>query len=116
LAGEEAAARALEAEGLRLLERRWRRRFGEIDLIAERGDLVVFVEVKTRLGPRYGDPAAAVTPRKRQRMARVAQAYLQLRGWADRPCRFDVVEVRGDGAGEFRVRHLADAFRLWPTG
>ena len=49
-------------------------------------------------------------------MARVALAYLQRRAWLNRPSRFDVVEVRAGADGDLELRHIADAFRLWPTG
>ena len=101
---------------MRVLERRYRRRFGEIDLIAEEGDRVVFVEVKARRGLGFGRPAEAVTPLKRRRLARVALAYLQRMGWLERTCRFDVVEVLVDHGEKPTVRHIVDAFRLWPNG
>jgi putative endonuclease len=101
---------------MKVLERRFRLRSGELDLIAEQGELVVFVEVKTRRGTGFGQPAESVTAAKRARMARVALAYLKGRNWLERPCRFDVVEVLVGHAGAPRVRHIADAFRLWPTG
>jgi uncharacterized protein (TIGR00252 family) len=61
--GEDTAGRTLEARGYRILARRYRTRFGEIDLVARQGDCIVFVEVKTRRGGSFGDPAAAVTAR-----------------------------------------------------
>lgn len=115
LAGESAAAAALEAEGLTVLERRFRCRAGEIDLVARDGDTVVFVEVKARAGDGFGAPAEAVHARKRARMARVAAAWLQRQAEAP-PCRFDVVEVMREPGGILRTRHVADAFRLWRTG
>ena len=114
--GEEAAEQALRRVGLRVLERRFRTRTGEIDLIAEEGPLLVFVEVKARRGHGYGQPAEAVTARKRQRIGRVALAYLSRNDWLERPCRFDVVEVQVEPGGEESIRHIQDAFRLWPTG
>jgi len=114
--GERAAARALENAGLVILDRRYRTARGEIDLIAADGELVVFVEVKTRRGAGFGRPAEAVGSVKRQRLARVARHYLWHRRWSERPCRFDVVEVFVDRDGASSVRHLVDAFRLWPTG
>ena len=117
LAGEAAAERALRAAGLTIVERRFRCRRGEIDLIAADGALVVFVEVKTRrVGRTSVAPAEAVTALKRRRLARVAREYLCRRGLSERPCRFDVVEVRVDPSGRFIARHISDAFRLWPTG
>jgi putative endonuclease len=115
-AGEAAAEAALSRAGLGILERRFRVRCGEIDLVALDGEVVVFVEVKTRSGGRYGGPAAAVTRRKRARIAKVAAAYLQSRRCAEQPCRFDVVEVFNESSGGMRVHHIVDAFRLWRTG
>jgi len=110
--GEAAAADALERDGLRVVARRFRLRTGEIDLVAERDDLVVFVEVKTRRSSRYGAPAEAVTRLKRERMARVALAFLSRTGRLERRVRFDVVEVYADDGGLRRLRHIRDAFRL----
>jgi putative endonuclease len=101
---------------MKILDRRFRVRLGEIDLIAEQTGQVVFVEVKARRGRGYGAPSEAVTKTKRERLGRVALAYLQRRGWLDRPCRFDVVEVMAGPGAELEVRHIVDAFRLWPTG
>jgi putative endonuclease len=114
--GEQAAERALETAGLRILERRWRWRGGEIDLVAEEGELLVFVEVKTRSGEDCGWPAEAVTARKRRRMARTALGYLSRRGWLERPSRFDVVEVVAEPGARPTVRHIRDAFRIGPCG
>jgi len=113
--GEQLAARFLERAGLRLLERRFRLRCGEIDLIALDGELVVFVEVKTRRGHGYGAPAESVTSSKQRKLARTAMAFLSGRGWHERPCRFDVIEVLECGKTT-EIRHLRDAFRLWPSG
>ncbi|HEX6853015.1 MAG TPA: YraN family protein [Candidatus Polarisedimenticolaceae bacterium] len=110
LEGEEAAARHLEATGMRVIERRWRCRAGEIDLVAEDGEVLVFVEVKARGGDGFGTPAEAVTAGKRRRLATLATWYLVERDAQDRPCRFDVVEVVAHGSGA-EIRHLPDAFR-----
>jgi len=116
LEGERAAEVVLERAGLTVLERRFRVKIGEIDLIAQRGPLLVFVEVKTRRGLGYGLPAQAVTPDKQRRIARVAAVYLQRRRWVSRPCRFDVIQVFAGPEGIERVEHIEDAFRLWPSG
>lgn len=115
-AGEAEAEAALRRAGLEILERRYRVRCGEIDLVALDDDVIVFVEVKTRRCSRHGGPAAAVTRRKRERIARVAAAYLQSRRCAEQPCRFDVVEVIAESSGGMRIHHIVDAFRLWRTG
>lgn len=84
--------------------------------MAEDGDVVVFVEVKARRLTVHGTPAAAVTRHKRERIARIAAAFLQSARLSERSCRFDVVEVLSPPSGVMKVRHIADAFRLWPTG
>ena len=66
---------------------------GEIDIIANAGGTIVFVEVKTRVGDAYGGSVAAVTPCKQQRIVRMALDFLARRGLRDQPCRFDVVTV-----------------------
>lgn len=110
--GEAAAEELLRRSGLVVLERRYRCRHGEIDLVARVGELIVFIEVKTRRGPSYGMPAESVTRPKRRRMAWVALDFLTRRGLLDNPSRFDVVEVLA-GPGERRdLRHIPDAFRL----
>ena len=101
---------------MKILERRFRVRLGEIDLIAEQDGQLIFVEVKARRGSGFGSPAASITKSKRERMARVALAYLQRRSWLGRPCRFDVVEVLAPPGEGLETRHITDAFRLWETG
>ena len=109
-AGEEIAERWLRGAGLAIVARGFRARYGEIDLIARDGPMVVFVEVKTRTQGAFGRPAEAVTATKRGRIARVASLFLARSGWSDRVCRFDVVEVVPEG-GRWRVTHIPDAFR-----
>ena len=98
-AGEEEAARYLEAQGYRILERNFRfRTMGEIDIIAEEGDELVFCEVKTRWGEGFGAPEEAVTAAKQRTIRKIAAAYLALHGIGDRPCRCDVVSILRGGA------------------
>ena len=108
--GEALAALFLRVKGYRIEARNWRCSLGEIDIVASQGDTLVFVEVKTRSGRSAGLPEEAVTPAKRHRLVRLAQAYLgRLRGDPP-PCRFDVIAVEGRGAIP-RLRHLQAAFR-----
>ncbi|MCR5030783.1 MAG: YraN family protein [Selenomonadaceae bacterium] len=107
--GEEMAADFLERKGLRILARKYRTPIGEIDLIAQEGKTLVFIEVKTRRSARCGSPAAAVGYAKQQKIARVAAWYMQTR--ADTPpCRFDVVEIYAPSSGAWSVRQLENAF------
>ena len=87
---ESLAADFLTARGMTILERNFRRRCGELDLVAQDGDTLVFVEVRLRTRHDYGGAAASITARKRSRMAAAAGLYLaRLRGAP--PCRFDAV-------------------------
>jgi putative endonuclease len=109
--GEEAAADYLIARGFRILERRFRTRAGEIDLVAEEGETLVFIEVKTRTSLSCGLPAEAVDRRKRARLARAASIYLMRHPGTERPCRFDVVELVTPPGREPRIRLIRDAFQ-----
>jgi putative endonuclease len=107
---EDAAAAFLAHVGLRIVERNVRFREGEIDVVARADDVWVFVEVKCRQ-TRWGDgPGAAVSWHKRRRLTRLAEHYLKWKRLGDVRCRFDVVEVTIDDAGQTRVRHLTAAF------
>jgi putative endonuclease len=110
LHGEELACHELAARGYVVLERRYRQRTGELDIVARHGDYLVFVEVKARHDRRFGDPEEAVTAQKRRKMVALATEYLARRGLAEVPCRFDVVAVHAD-ADPPQVTVIADAFR-----
>lgn len=101
---EEKAARFLEEAGMKILERQYRTRFGEIDLIAKDGDEIVFVEVKARKSSAFGYPEESVTAKKLEKIARVADQYLAGRG--DVPRRIDVVAIEYENEKEMRVTHL----------
>jgi len=91
--GEAAAVDLLQGRGYRILARNFRCPLGELDLVAEQGGAVVFVEVKARTTAEYGEPFDAITPRKQRRLAQLATYYLKGRGWLHRPSRFDAVAV-----------------------
>lgn len=111
--GEDLALRYLVGKGYELVERNYRTRYGEIDLILSGEDVLVFVEVKARRGRGFGDPLEAVTPGKQARVRRMAEAYLARRGaqFAEEfeEIRFDAVGVL-IGEGSYGVRHVEDAF------
>lgn len=107
--GEDLACVELAHRGYAILERRYRTRYGEIDIIARVGDTIVFVEVKARAGDAYGGGGAAVTPCKQQRVVRMASDFLARTGLLDRPCRFDVVTVDFED-GRPRIEVYAHAF------
>ena len=100
--GEQMAADALRERGYSIVELNFRCRYGEIDLIAEDKDDLVFVEVKTRRGTAFGRPEEAVTLTKRRKLAQVASYYLDLRNEGDRSWRIDVVAIDFNQDGKFR--------------
>jgi putative endonuclease len=108
--GEEAAAAYLKKKKFSLVCRGFRFQRGEIDIIAYDGDVLVFVEVKTRRGPDFGPPEASVTPQKQRQIRRLAEAYLMLNNLGDIPCRFDIVALSPEGGRGYRVHHIPDAF------
>ena len=91
--GEDLACRELERAGCAILARRYRRRSGELDVVARDGQTVVFVEVKTRDGCQFGAGVEAVHGLKRRRMVDVALDYLVRHRLTECPCRFDVVSI-----------------------
>ena len=108
--GERVAVRALTDAGLTVLDRNWRCRDGELDLVARDGDALVFCEVKTRTGSGFGSPAEAVTWVKRRRLRVLAGAWLAVHDDHAPDLRFDVVEVLVPATGRPRVTHLRNAF------
>ena len=107
--GEDLACEELVRRGYAILERRHRTRYGEIDVIAQAGETLVFVEVKARKGDAYGGSGAAVTWSKQQRIVRMAMDFLAHRRQLDRPCRFDVVTVDFED-GHPRIEVYSHAF------
>ena len=110
--GEALAAEYLEAHGCRIVEREWRCRFGEIDLIAEKDGMLLFVEVKLRSNLRYGMPREYVTAKKQEKLRAAALLYLSMHG-LDAPARFDVAEVYTDAhhsARATRIEYIENAF------
>jgi putative endonuclease len=108
--GEWLAAEHLVGAGMRLVDQNWRCRLGEIDIVAWDGETIVFCEVKTRRGVRYGVPAAAVVRAKRQRLRRLAAEWLKTTGHRARDVRFDVVSVLPQPHGAPRIEHIKCAF------
>lgn len=118
LAAEEMAARYLETKGFRILERRYRIRQGEIDLIAEtpddNGSSVVFFEVKYRKDLDYGRPSLAVDRRKMQRIIQTARHYMAANHLGETAVRFDILEIWWE-KDHHKIHHYKNAFGedLW---
>ncbi len=110
-AGERAAAAFLRRRGYVVVERNYRCRGGEIDLIALHGSTVVFVEVRTRAAEAMVHPFESVDGNKRRRIVTAARYYVMSKHLHDHPQRFDLVAVRVEG-GDMKCELLVDAFRL----
>ena len=104
--GEEIAARYLKSLGYRILERNYRVRYGEIDIVAEQGTDLVFVEVKTRSGTLFGSPFDSVTIPKQRQLSKVALEYISKQDCHDRSSRFDVVGVELKKVNSVQLREV----------
>jgi putative endonuclease len=98
--GEEYAAQFLVARGYLIRDRNWRCPLGELDLVTERDDQVIFVEVRTRQTDRLGTPEESITPAKRAKLIAAAQTYLDEHNQTDRDWRIDVVAIEIGSRGE----------------
>lgn len=107
--GEAEAARFLEKKGYRILERNFRCRYGEIDIVARDGKTVVFVEVKARGSDSFGTPLASVDSRKQKKIALTAQFYIEANRLVDADMRFDVVGI-SMREGNLSFELVKDAF------
>jgi len=109
--GERIAEDYLKNKGYKIIERNYRCRGAELDLIVLDRRVIVFVEVKTRTGHGFGSPFEAVEFRKQQRMIQAAQHFLAQKKLHQRDARFDVVGISWPG-GKPRVEHIENAFEL----
>lgn len=110
--GEDAAVAYLERAGLTVIERNWRGRTGEVDVIAIDGPALVLCEVKTRRSVRRGTPEEAVTEAKQRKYARLAAEYLQKAGLTETEVRFDVISILVLEEHRALLRHHRAAFTL----
>jgi len=105
--GEDAACALLLSQGFEILDRNYRTRFGEIDIVARKKDLLVFAEVKARTSFAFGGPLAAVTPAKQKKITVAALYYLKEKNLRPDSIRFDVIALLAGKPPE----HIPDAFR-----
>ena len=112
--GEKAAVRFLKKKGYRIIEKNYRNKSGEIEIVAEQDQVVVFVEVISRADTEYGEPLEAVTPHKQRKIGLVARGFLTQHRIENRDCRFDVVGIKGDPnePKTWEIELVPDAFRL----
>ncbi len=108
--GEALAAKALKRRGYEILERRWRCRLGEIDIVAKDGDTVVVVEVKTRARNDLFSPVDAVDAKKQRKLIQLAYAYARAHLTADVTIRFDVVGITKAPGKRPILEHIRNAF------
>jgi putative endonuclease len=108
--GESRACRLLEKQGYRILVRNFHCRGGEIDVIAQDGEVIVFVEVKERRDASHGAACEAVTREKRRRIVHAARLFAARHGLSEGWIRFDVVSIDWDSQGVARTRHDRGAF------
>jgi putative endonuclease len=106
--GEAAAVEFLRASGYTVRDINWRTDKAEVDIIAEKNNLLVFVEVKTRSSDLFGSPAEAVGLKKQRLLIAAAEAYLEEKG-LDREVRFDILSITHDNPAP-RIEHIEDAF------
>ena len=111
-AGESAAENYLRRKGYGIVARNLRSSVGELDLVAEDGQVLVFVEVKARRTGVFGGAIHAVHQRKQEKLIQLAAQYLARHHIKDRPCRFDVVLLQGTDAVDPRIEHIQNAFEV----
>ncbi|KWX72591.1 endonuclease [Paenibacillus riograndensis] len=111
-AGEKAAVQYLSAHGYRIIDRNWRCRSGELDIIAEYGEVLIFVEVRSRSGsPLQGTPEESVDERKIRQVRATARVYLHMKGQEERRVSFDVITVMlNEKLGISALHHIREAF------
>lgn len=113
--GEAEAERYLRRKGYRIVAKNVRSSLGELDLVAEDGQTLVFIEVKARRSGEFGGAIHAVHRQKQQKLARLASQFLAQRHWMERSCRFDVLLLQATETAELRVEHIQNAFDV-PSG
>ena len=115
--GERAAVRYLKKQGFRIIAKRYRNSYGEVDIIAQDGKTTVFVEVKTRTSTNDGQPFEAVDLRKQEKITRIALAWLKKHDRLEQPARFDVVSILWpDERSEPQIQHFRNAFEATGRG
>jgi putative endonuclease len=113
--GESLAVEKLKTEGYHIRDRNWRILEGELDIVAEDGDTIVFVEVKARTSRRFGLPEEALTKKKRQRLIKAALTYLDTHQIFEANWRFDFIAIEWSSRGDLRrIEHFVDVIQADP--
>lgn len=103
--GEKRAVDFLKKKGFKILKTNYKTPVGEIDVIAQEKEVIVFIEVKTRSSDNYGAPSEAVDKRKQEKYYKTATYYLQREKKTESECRFDVIEIENG-----QINHIFNAF------
>jgi putative endonuclease len=113
--GETLAVEKLEKKGYHIRDRNWRILEGELDIVAEDGDTIVFIEVKARTSRRFGLPEEGLTRKKRQRLIKAALAYLDAHQIFEANWRFDFIAIEWSSRGDLkRIEHFVDVIQADP--
>lgn len=110
--GEDATADFLKQKGYKIIQRNYKNKLGEIDIIAKDRKTLCFVEVKTRTNFRFGYPQEAVTRHKQKQLNKVALSYLKQYNLLNTPARFDIASVIFNNQNKFEIKIIKDAFSL----
>ena len=108
--GEDLAADFLKRQGYKILERNFRNKLGEVDIVAAEKDVICFIEVKTRRTPLCGTPFEAISSAKQFKLGQLALSYLKYKKLLDRAARFDVVAVFKNENNQDQVEIIKNAF------
>lgn len=110
--GERIAGKYLRRQGYKILQTNYETKFGEIDIICRKKRVLIFVEVKTRVSTRFGEPEASVIYRKQRKIANVAEYYIHKNKLYNLNARFDIIGIKLQGRWKKDIRHFKDAFRI----
>lgn len=106
--GEKVAVNYLKKNNYNILEKNYKNKLGEIDIIAEKDDIIIFIEVKARTSNKFGFPYEAVDNRKRKKIINTALAYIKFKMLKEIQFRFDIIEVYLNKP--FKIKHIKNAF------
>ena len=110
--GEFAAIAFLKENGYRILEKNFRSKLGEIDVIAEQAGVIVFIEVKARSDHEFGHPFDVLTPTKQKKIIQITQSFLVQKRIPDKSMRFDVVVLTLDRPDSWKIELLENSFQV----
>ena len=111
--GEKLAARFLKRKGYKIIQRNYRCKLGEVDIVAEQDKTLVFVEVRTQQTEKFGPPQYSINSAKRSHISRVALFYIKEKRLVEQSCRFDVIAITfPSGSRKPNIEHIENAFEL----